>query len=93
MQDRGDQATHDDNQHSKQIQPQARNAQRSKKARPHLNTNGVDEKNQAKFLNKMQHVAAQGHPCLIDKMPDDNTAEQHASNAKTHATYFYVADP
>jgi len=41
----------------------------------------------------MQHVAAQGHPCLIDKMSDDNTAEQPPSDAKTNATYFYVADP
>ncbi|SWG81124.1 Uncharacterised protein [Klebsiella pneumoniae] len=75
MQHRGHQAAEDNDKNSEQIEPQARDPQRGEKARPHLNTDGVDEQDQAEFLNKMQHRAAEGDARLIDKVADDNAAK------------------
>ena len=93
MQDCGDQPTHDDDQNRKQIETQARNPQRGEESRPHLNPNGIDEKNQAKFLDKVQHIAAQRHSSLIDEVTDDNTAEQHTADAKADTPHLDIADP
>ena len=93
MQHRGDQTTEDDNQNSEEIQPQAGDTQRGKKARAHLNTDSVDEQDQTKFLNEMQHRAAQGNPRLIDKVADDNPTKQHAANTKTDAANFDITNP
>ena len=41
----------------------------------------------------MQHVTAQRHPGLIDKVADDNPAEQYAANAKTDTPHLDIADP
>ena len=93
MQDRGDQAAENDDQNSEEVQPQAGDAQRGEEARPHLNTDGIHEENQAKFLNKVQHRAAERNARLVHKVADDNTAKQHASDTEADAAHFYIADP
>ncbi len=35
----------------------------------------LNKKDQAEFPDKVQHIAAQRHPSLIDEVADDNTAE------------------
>ncbi len=93
MQNRGDQPAHNHNQNSKQIETQPGNAQRGEKPRPHLYADGINKKDQAEFLDKVQHIAAQRHPSLIDEVADDNTAEQNAANTKADTAHFNVADP
>ena len=93
MQDSGNQSADDDDQNRKQIETQTRNPQRGEEPWPHLNPNGVDEQNQAKFLDKVQHIAAQRHPSLINEVADDNAAEQHAADAKADTPHLDVADP
>jgi len=93
MQDRGDQAAENDDQNSEEVQPQAGDAQRGEEARPHLDTDGIHEENQAKFLNKVQHRAAERNARLVHKVADDNTAKQHASDTEADTAHFYIADP
>ena len=93
MQDRGNQTAENHNQNGEQVKPQARDAQRSEEARPHLDPDGVHEEDQAEFLNKVQHGATERNARLVYKVADDNTAKQHASDTEADTAHFYIADP
>ena len=49
--------------------------QKRVKIKLYLNEFEPNKKNQAKFLDEVQHIAAQRHSSLIDEVTDDNTAE------------------
>ncbi len=93
VQNSGDQPAHHHNPERKEVQPQSGDTQRGKKARPHLNTDGIHKEDQAELLDEVQHVRTECQPKLVSKVPDKNAAKQHPTNPKSDATDFDITDP
>ncbi|MNP09461.1 hypothetical protein D3C76_1015680 [compost metagenome] len=93
MQNGGDETARYYNAEGKEIQAQAGDTKGGEKPRANLNADGVDEEDQAEFLNEVQHFRAERQPKLIGEMADKNAAKQYPANAKSDTADFNIANP
>ena len=74
---------HDGHGHPVETQPAV--PQRRKEARPHLVADGVDEEDQAEFLDEMQRVLVEHEVVAVEPVPYQNAAEQDAADTQADA--------
>jgi len=93
MNSRGDQHPERHDRGRQCVERQARPFQGGEEARPYLHADGVDEQDQAKFLQKSQGCEIDVDAHLMDEMPDGNAAEHHAPHPEADPLDLEAAQP